>query len=75
MEAVHVPVSDVPPSRSDRLAKAAGFGGCFLVAVWATVQHPPDGAGLFLLPVTVYWRELRAVISRAWHLKFPPPTR
>jgi DNA-binding CsgD family transcriptional regulator len=64
LEAVHVRVNGGTPSRSDRLAKAAGAGGCFVVAVWATVRNPPEGAALFLLPVTVYWGELRAVISR-----------
>lgn len=70
-----MPVNGGTPSRSDRLAKAAGAGGCFVVAVWATVHNPPEGAGLFLLPVAVYWRELRAAISRARNLKSPPASR
>jgi hypothetical protein len=64
MEAVLVRVNGGTPTRSDRLAKAAGAGGSLVVAAWATVQAPPEGAALFVLPVIVYWRELRAIISR-----------
>ncbi len=42
--------------------------GClFTVAAGMTVQHPPDGALFFLMPVVAYWRELRAIIRRARH--------
>ncbi|MGH8992920.1 MAG: hypothetical protein ACRDZ7_15530 [Acidimicrobiia bacterium] len=54
-------------SRSDRLAKVVGAGCLFAIAAWMTVQHPPEGALFFLMPVVGYWRELRAMIRRARH--------
>jgi hypothetical protein len=60
-----MPVNDNPPSRSDRLAKATGAGALFLVAVWSTIHNPPEGAGFFLMPLTIYWPELRGAIRRA----------
>ena len=60
-----MPMNDGTPSRSDRLAKATGAGALFLVEVWSTIRNPPEGAGFFLMPVTIYWSELRAAIRRA----------
>ncbi len=60
-----MPMNDGAPSRSDRLIKAAGAGVLFVVAVWSTIRNPPEGAGFFLMPVTIYWSELRAAIRRA----------
>lgn len=53
------------PSRSDRLVKATGAAALVLVALWSTINNPPEGAGLFLMPVAFYWPELRAAIRRA----------
>lgn len=62
-----MPVTGRTPSRSDQLAKIVGAGSLSAIAVWMTIQHPPDGALFFLMPVVAYWRELRAIIRRARH--------
>jgi hypothetical protein len=58
-------MNDGTQSRSERLLKAAGAGVLFVVAVWSTIRNPPEGVAFFLMPVIIYWPELRAAIRRA----------
>lgn len=57
-------MNDDTPSRAERLLKATGAGVLFLVAVWSTIRNPPEGAGFFLMPMIIYWPELRAAMRR-----------